>query len=362
MLKQYIKRLLSRDLAIDLGTANTLIYARGQGIVLNEPSVIAVDRFNGDIVAVGREAASILGREPRDVIVHRPIEHGVVADYDLAELMLRVFLRRVPRWGRLQAIIGMPSSATHVERRGLIEAATHAGASRVALVEEGVAAAIGADVLFYDSRARLVVDIGGGTTNISIVSSAGVIASHSISVAGLAMNRAIREHVRREHNLLIGEQSAEAIKIKLGAVMPMSEDQTCPVMGKSTLDNTPREIHVHADEIADALEKAIQTIIESVRLVISDLSPEISADLLETGIILTGGGSLLREMDTRFREEFLLPVMRAERPLEAVVLGAGYLLDHPSLLERFQVNDRIPAWQFESALDYTLEAQEADVY
>lgn len=353
MIWHRVRRLFRHGLAIDLGAVNTLIYSRGHGIILNEPSAIALNRFTGEVIAVGREARWMLGREPRDVGVHRPIQNGVVADYDLTEQMLRTFLRRAGygrHWPgrRLEAMISIPGSATHVERKALAAAAQRAGLSRVSLVEEGVAAAIGADALFRDSRARLVVNIGGGTTDLSLVSSAGVISSRSIDVAGLAMDQAIQEYVRRKYKLSIGEQSAEAIKIALGMALSTPEERTYQVVGISLIDHEPQEIHLYSGEVTDALQRPIQTIIDSIHQVMSEAPREVSMDVFETGIVLTGGGSLLRELDTRFRQEFLLPVVRAECPVEAVVLGAAYLLDHPALLERFQVSEKIPSWELET--------------
>ncbi|MBI3948899.1 MAG: rod shape-determining protein [Acidobacteria bacterium] len=365
MIWKQIERLFVRGLAIDLGTVNTLIYSQGHGVVLNEPTAIAVNRFNGNVIAAGREALTIMGREPRDVVVHRPIENGVVTDYNLAEQMLRLFLRcagqnRMASRRFYHMIVGAPNSATHLERRGIQDSALRAGAARVSLVEEGVAAAIGAGVLFQDSRARLVVDIGGGTTNISIVSSVGAIASHSVGVAGLAMDWAIREYIRQEYRILIGEQSAEAVKIQLGSALPNSENCSMRTIGKSLIDNAPHELEIYSDEIFHALDRPIRAIIESVRLVMGEVPPETSADLFATGIVLAGGGSLLRGLEERFRNEIALPVTRAERPLEAVVLGAGYLLDHPSLIDRFQISDEIPSWSLETEIDYTLAMQEVE--
>ena len=360
-----IKRLFGRHLAIDLGTVNTLIHSPAQGIILNEPSLIAVNRFNGKVIAVGKDALTLMGREPRDIVVHRPIENGVVADYDLTEQMLRTFLRRANRrrivpQRMYHIIVGTPNSATHLERRGVETSILRAGTARVSLVEEGIAAAIGAGVLFQDSRARLVVDIGGGTTNISVVTSSGAITSHSVDVAGLAMDRAIAEYVRQTYRVLIGEQTAEAIKIQLGAALPDSRNSSMPVTGKSMITSGPHLLDIRADEVFEVLDRPVRAIAESVRLVMSEAPPDVSADLLTTGIILTGGGSLLHDLDVRFRNEIALPVTRAERPLETVAIGAGYLFNHPALLERFLVNDEIPSWGLQSDIDYTLAAQELE--
>ncbi len=365
MIGKQIKRWFRRSLAIDLGTVNTLVYSPGHGTILNEPSLIAVNRFSGKIIGVGREAMTLMGREPRDVVVHRPIENGVVTDYDLTEQMLRAFLRRAGQ-NRIahrrftQLIVGTPNSATHLERRGVKISTEQAAAARVSLVEEGIAAAIGAGALFQDSRARLVVDIGGGTTNISIVTSAGAVASHSVNVAGRAMDRAIVEHIRQTYRVLIGEQSAEAIKIQLGNALPTPENKSILIIGKSLIDNAPHQLEIHADEVFSILDRPIRAIMESVQLVMGEAPPDVSADLFTTGIILTGGGSLLRNLDARLRGEIALPVTAAEHPLEAVVMGAGYLLDQPALLDRFQVSDEIPSWGLETDIDYTLAMQEVE--
>jgi rod shape-determining protein MreB len=365
MIGRNIKRLFNRGLAIDLGTVNTLIHAPGRGILLNEPSLIAINRFNGNVIAAGREALILMGREPRDVVVHRPIENGVVANYDLTEYMLRTFLRKAgQRWllpRRLyHMIVGTPNSATHLERRGVQVSVTQASAARVSLVEEGIAAGIGAGVLFQDSQARMIVDIGGGTTNISIVSSSGAISSHSVDIAGLAMDRAIADHIRQTYRVLVGEQTAESIKIQLGHALPGANHESMTIVGKSMVDNAPHQLEIDADEIFNVLDRLVRAISESVRLVMSEAPPDVSADLFTTGILLTGGGSLLRHLDARLREDINLPVTRAERPLETVALGAGYLLDKPELLERFLVNDEIPSWGLETQIDHTLAMREAE--
>ncbi|MBI4470836.1 MAG: rod shape-determining protein, partial [Acidobacteria bacterium] len=244
--------------------------------------------------------------------------------------------------------------------RGVVNAMTRAGASRVSLIDEGVAAGVGCGILSQDARARLMVDIGGGTTNISIVSGAGVITSHSLSIAGIAMDHAIADFIRHEHRVLVGEQTAEQIKKGIGAAYPTKDERTYPAIAKSMSDGSPQEIEIHADELVYALDKTLKTIINSVRLVIEESAPEVASDLYRTGITLAGGGSLLRELDVRFRHEFRLPVMRAERPLEAVALGAGKLLDMPAMSERFETREDMPTWELESAVDYTLAGQASD--
>lgn len=365
MIHRKIKRLFNRGLAIDLGTVNTLIYAPGRGIVLNEPSLVAINRFTGNIMAAGREALTLMGREPRDIIVHRPIEHGVVANYELTEHMLRIFLRKAGQHWLLprrlyHMIVGTPNSATHLERRGVQVSVTQASGAHVSLVEEGVAAAIGAGVLFQDMRARMIVDIGGGTTNISIVSPSGAISSHSVDIAGLAMDRAIAEYIRQTYRVLVGEQTAESIKIQLGRALPELERQSTTVVGKSMVDNAPHQLEIDSDEIFNVLDRLVRAISESVRLVMSEVPPDVSADLFTTGILLTGGGSLLHGLDARLQRDISLPVTRAERPLETVAWGAGYLLDKPELLDRFLVNDDIPSWGLETQIDHTLAMQEVE--
>ncbi len=333
---------------MDLGTANTLIYDRHRGLLLREPSVLAIHQDTGEPVAVGREALAMLGREPRDVVVRYPLRDGTVADERLAALMLATFLERahVRSFGRrLHVLIGIPSSATDIERAALREIARQVGADRVQLVEEGLAAALGIELTPPDGRARMIVDIGGGTTAVSIVSAYGVIAAHALRVAGAKMTEAILEFLRQHRAVTIGWQAAEEMKIELATALPLLADGRKRVLGKSVITGEVEEIEVTAAEIARAIERPIQIIINAVRSVIEAAPPDVAADIHELGIVLTGGGSLIRHLDDRLREELSLPVCRAERPLEAVIEGMAKLLEHPELPARRHADSHRPPWE-----------------
>jgi len=358
MIWERIERLLIQGYAVDLGTANTLIYSRAHGIVLSEPTAIATDKSTGDVVAVGREALNMLGREPREVTIHRPIQTGVVADYELTEKMLRCFLQQAlghkPRsWTFLELVMGTSSAATYIERRAIVDAAKRAGGFHISLVEDGVAVALSSGLLLQDPRACLIVDIGGGTTDISIVSPVGVIASRSLDVAGIAMDRAIGEYLRHHHHITVGEQTAEMIKITLGAALPMPHARSMQVAGKSLNNGSPREVTITSNEVFQVLDELLRTIINGVYLVLEQASPETAADLCRTGITLTGGGSLLRDLEIRFRNEFEIPVYRVENPLESVALGLGYLLEDGSLLDHFRVDENAVEWLNDAELIYS---------
>jgi rod shape-determining protein MreB len=334
MIWEKIERLLIHELAIDLGSTNTLIYSRNQGIVLAEPTAIATDKATGDVVAVGREAQEMLGREPRDITVHRPVRSGVVADYELTEKMLKHFiqqaLRRKPRsWTFLQLVIGTPSASNYIERRALADAARRVNGFQVSLVEEGVAAAIGSGTLFQDSQACLVVDIG------------------------IAMDQAISDYIRHEHHVVVGEQAAEMIKITLGAALPMSHNRSMTVAGKSLNSGSPQEVTITSDEVFHVLDGIVRMITEGVHRVLEQASPETAADLCKTGLTLTGGGSLLRDLDVRFRNEVELPVYRADNPLESVALGLGYLLEDERALNQFKIDENAAEWTSDAEMIYS---------
>ncbi len=347
-----VMHVLAPQVAVDLGTVNTLIYVRGQGIVLTEPTAIAVDRTDGRVVAVGREAMSMLGREPRDVVVHRPIRSGVVADYGLTEKLLRCLLEqalgyRMRAWIFPRLVLGTPSVSTYVERRALREAAHRAGGFHTTLIEDGIAAALGAGALARNGQASLIVDIGGGTTDVSLVTTAGLIAAYSLNVAGIAMDRAISEYVLKRHGVIVSEEMAETIKITLGAALPQTPSRQMTVAGKNAHTGAPCEIALTSDEVFSVLNGPVETILQGVRLLLERMSPETAADLCATGITLTGGGSLLRDLDVRFHREFGIPICRAESPLESVVLGLGYLLEEPIWLEHFQFEEDDVEWESE---------------
>jgi rod shape-determining protein MreB and related proteins len=331
----------SSDLAIDLGTANTCVFAKGAGIVLNEPSIVAVNNVNDQIEAVGAEAREMLGRTPGCITAIRPMRDGVIADFDAAEKMLGHFIRKAHRRRRFirpRLVIGVPSQITQVERRAVKDSAYRAKASEVHLVEEGMAAAIGAGLPITEASGNMIVDIGGGTTDIAVISLAGIVYSRSVRVAGNAMDEAITQYVRREHDLLIGERTAERIKIELGSASPLSSPKTLEVKGRHVLQGRPTTIILNDGQIREALAEPVRQIVQAVRDGLERIPPELSADVCDRGIVLSGGGALLQEMDVRLRAETGLPVQVAEDPLISVVLGAGKMLSDFNLLRRVSLD------------------------
>ena len=331
----------SNDLAIDLGTANTCVFARGAGIVLNEPSIVAVNNVNDKIEAVGTEAKEMLGRTPGSITAIRPMRDGVIADFDAAERMLGYFIKKAhPRrtFARPRVIIGVPSEITQVERRAVKDSAYRAKASEVHLIEEGMAAAIGAGMPITEAAGNMIVDIGGGTTDIAVISLAGVVYSRSVKVAGNAMDEAIINYIKREHNLLIGERTAERIKIDLGSAAPPVKQQQMEVKGRHLIQGRPATIVLNDGQIREALADPIRQIVQAVRDALERIPPELSADVFDRGIVLSGGGALLQNLDERLRKETGLPVQVAEDPLSAVVLGAGKMLSDFNLLRRVAID------------------------
>ena len=331
----------SNDLAIDLGTANTCVFARGRGIVLSEPSIVAFNTANAQIEAVGIEAKEMLGRTPGNITAIKPMRDGVIADFEAAERMLCYFIRKAHKGKRLvrpRVIIGVPSEITQVERRAVKDSAYRAKASEVHLIEEGMAAAIGAGMPITEASGNMVVDIGGGTTDIAVLSLAGTVYSRSVRVAGNAMDEAITQYVRKEHNLLIGERTAERIKMEVGSAAPLDKPKTIEVKGRHQLEGKPTTIVVSDGEIREALAEPIRLIIQAVHDALERIPPELSADIFDRGIILTGGGSMLKNLDKRLREETGLPVQLAEDPLSSVVLGAGKMLSDFDLLRRISLD------------------------
>jgi rod shape-determining protein MreB len=335
--------LFSNDLAIDLGTANTCVFARGAGIVLNEPSIVAVNNVNDQIEAVGSEAKEMLGRTPGCITAIRPMRDGVIADFEAAEKMLGYFIRKAHRRKnflpvRPRVIIGVPSEITQVERRAVKDSAYRAKASEVHLIEEGMAAAIGAGLPITEASGNMIVDIGGGTTDIAVISLAGVVYSKSVRVAGNAMDEAIANYVKKEHDLLIGERTAERIKIELGSAAPLSTKKTMEVKGRHVLEGKPTTITLHDAQIREALAEPVRMIVQAVRDGLERIPPELSADVFDRGIVLSGGGALLQKLDERLRAETGLPVQVAEDPLSAVVLGAGKMLSDFALLRKISID------------------------
>jgi rod shape-determining protein MreB len=331
----------SNDLAIDLGTANTCVFARGVGIVLNEPSIVAVNNTNDQIEAVGAEAKEMLGRTPGSITAIRPMRDGVIADFNAAERMLGYFIKKAhgrKRFIRPRLVIGVPSEITQVERRAVKDSAYRAKASEVFLVEEGMAAAIGAGLPITEASGNMIVDIGGGTTDIAVVSLAGIVYSKSVRVAGNAMDEAITQFVRREHDLLIGERTAEKIKIELGSAAPLFPPKQMEVKGRHVLEGKPTTVILTDQEVRDALAEPVRMIIRAVRDALERIPPELSADVCDRGIVLSGGGALLHNLDERLRTETGLPVQVAEDPLSSVVLGAGKMLSDFNLLRKVSID------------------------
>ncbi len=327
----------STDLAIDLGTANTCVFAAGRGIVLNEPSVVAFNTAQNRIEAVGSRAREMIGRTPRDLVAIRPLRDGVIADVEAAERMLTDFIRRASRrsgWLRPRVVVGVPAEITQVERRAVKESTLRAKASEVYLVDEPVAAAIGAGLPITEPTGNMIVDIGGGTTDIAVVSLAGMVYRKSVRVAGDEMDEALVDHMKKAHGLLIGPRTAEQVKIGIGSAAPLDEPMAMEVRGRHITAGLPKKIMVTDREIRDALKPTIDVIVRAVREALEKVPPELSADIYDRGVVITGGGSLLRNLDHRLREDTDLPVQVAEDPLTSVVLGAGRMLSNMNLLKK----------------------------
>ncbi|MEM7244872.1 MAG: rod shape-determining protein [Acidobacteriota bacterium] len=327
----------SADLAIDLGTINTRIHAREEGIVVNEPSLVARNTRTGAFESFGREAHEMLGRTPANIEAIRPLKDGVIANYEAAQAMLEAFIKKAHggrRFVQPTIVVGVPSGITQVEKRAVRDAVEAARAAEVILVEEAMAAAVGAGLAVEEASGNVIVDIGGGTTDVAVISLAGVVWSASIRVAGAAMDDAIVNHVRRNYNLLIGERTAESVKLQVGSAYPLEEPLSCEVAGRDLVEGVPCSQVVTDEEIRLALAESIAQIVEVVRTALQHTPPELSSDIAERGIVLTGGGSLLMHADQCLREVTSLPVSHAEEPLTSVVRGAGALLDQPELLGR----------------------------
>jgi rod shape-determining protein MreB and related proteins len=328
--------IFGRDLAIDLGTANTCIFAQGRGIVLNEPSIVAFNTRRGVIEAVGADAREMLGRVPPHITPVRPVRDGVIADFDALAAMLAAFLRKASRgeWLRPRLIIGVPTEITAVERRAVKESAVRVKASEVHLVDEPMAAAVGVGLPVADATGSMIVDIGGGTTDIAVISMAGVVYGRSLRVAGNSMDAAIEQYMRRTHKLLIGERTAEQIKMTIGSAAPLDAPLEMEVRGRHLSEGVPRTVRVPDWQIREALEEPVKAIVQAVLDALERVPPELSADIYDRGLVLTGGGALLARLDARLRTETGLPTQTAEDPLLSVVLGAGRLLGEVDLLKR----------------------------
>jgi rod shape-determining protein MreB len=332
--------LFSSDLAIDLGTANTLVFARGKGIVVNEPSIVAINKNTGEVEAVGKEAKEMLGRTPGNIVAIRPMKDGVIADFKVTERMLNYFIQKAHGRKVLvhpRIIIGVPSEITQVEKKAVTDSAYRAKASEVHLVEQAMVAAIGAGLPITEPSGNMVVDIGGGTTDVAVISLSGIVYSRSVRVAGNEMDDAIMQYLKRKYNLLIGERTAEQIKIQVGSAYPLDRPITMEVKGRNLIEGVPRTITIDDSEIREALSECIATIMNAIRVALERTPPELSADISDRGIVLTGGGAMIKSLDRRIREETGLPVSIAEDPLASVVLGTGKMLTDFKLLRRIAI-------------------------
>ena len=338
---QSILSLFSSDLAIDLGTANTLVYARGKGIVVNEPSIVAINKNRGEVVAVGREAKDMLGRTPGNVVAIKPMKDGVIADFKVTEKMLTYFIRKAHKRRVLvhpRIVIGVPSEITPVERRAVQDSAYRAHAREVYLVEQALAAAIGAGLPIEEPSGSMVVDIGGGTTDIAVISMSGIVYSRSVRLAGNEMDEAVMDYLKRKYNLLVGERTAEKIKIEIGSAYPLERPLTIEVKGRNLIEGVPRTVTINDSEIRGVLSECISVILNAIRVALEHTPPELSADICDRGIVLTGGGALLKNPDKRIREETGLPVSIVDDPLTAVVLGIGKMLSDFRLLRLVSID------------------------
>jgi len=341
----------SSDIGIDLGTANTLVYVKDHGIVLREPSVVAVQAGTNKVLAVGDEAKRMLGRTPSNIVAVRPLKDGVIADFEITEAMLRHFIEKVHGGRRFmkpkpRVVIAVPSGITEVEKRAVKDSADHAGARETYLVEEPMAAAIGVGLPVQDAAGNMIIDIGGGTTEVALISLAGIVFSRSVRVAGDELDEAIVQYMKRAYNLMIGERTAEEIKIKIGSAYPLNEETTMEVKGRDLVAGLPKTLTITSQEVREALLEPISTIIDSVRITLERCPPELSADLVDRGLVLAGGGALLRGLDRLLMEETGLPVHVADDPLSAVAEGTGKMLNEIEFLRKVAANDRY--WQSSS--------------
>jgi rod shape-determining protein MreB and related proteins len=344
MIFDWLAGMFSNDLAIDLGTANTLVYVKGEGIVMNEPSVVAVQRdMRGakQILAVGTEAKNMLGRTPGSIVAIRPLKDGVIADFEITEAMLRYFMEKAHNRRTMvkpRVIICVPFGITEVEKRAVKESAESAGAREVFLIEEPMAAAIGAGLPITEPSGSMIVDIGGGTTEVAVISLAGIVFSKSVRVGGDKMDEALVSFMKRKYNLLIGERTAEQIKIAIGTAYPDDDIETMHVKGRDMVAGIPKTIEVSSEEVREAIAEPVNMIVEAVRIALEQTPPELAADIVDKGIVLAGGGALIKNLDILLREETGLPIMIADDPLSAVVLGSGKALDQIDILSNVKLN------------------------
>ena len=326
---------LGRDIAIDLGTANTLIYVRGQGVVLNEPSVVALDVSDGKPVAVGHEAKRMMGRTPGHIRAVRPLKDGVIADFDVCEKMLRYFIQKVhsSRWSKPRMLICVPSGITGVEQRAVQDAAEYAGARKpVHIIEEPMAAAIGADLAVHEPSGNMIVDIGGGTTEVAVISLGGIVTAQSLRIAGDELDEALLAYLKKEFSLAVGERTAEEIKIQMGSAWPFEEEMTADIRGRDLISGLPRTISLSTDQVREAIAEPVAAIVDAVRTTLDKTPPELAADIMHQGITITGGGALLAGIDRRLAHETGMPINIANDPLYSVVIGSGRALENIEMM------------------------------
>jgi rod shape-determining protein MreB len=317
---------LGRDMAVDLGTANTLVYVRGRGIVLNEPSVVAINTNTGKIVAVGIEAKRMIGRTPGNIVAIRPLKDGVIADFDVTERMLRYFIQKVHKrrhFAKPRIVVAVPSGITGVEQRAVKEAGYQAGARRVYIIEEPMAAAIGAGLPVHEPTGNMVVDIGGGTTEVAIISLGGIVTSQSVRVGGDELDQAVISYSKKEYSLMLGERTAEEIKMAIGSAYPSADEPHAEIRGRDLVSGLPKTIVISAEEVRRAIEEPVNSIVDAVKTTLDKCPPELSGDVMDRGIALTGGGALLRNLTERLREETGMPIHMVDNPLDSVALGTG---------------------------------------
>ncbi|MDI6731947.1 MAG: rod shape-determining protein [Candidatus Margulisbacteria bacterium] len=327
----------SRDLGIDLGTATTLVFARGEGIILCEPSVVAIDKDTNKALAIGNEAKSMLGRTPANIVAVRPMRDGVIADFEITEMMLRHFITKSHNrsaFVRPRIVVGVPSGITGVEKRAVLDAAMHAGAREAYLVEEPMAAAIGANLPVSEAQGSMIVDIGGGTTEVAVLALGGIVVSKSIRVAGDEMDEAIVAHCRKNYNLLIGERTAEQIKIDIGSAYPLAEERTIEVRGRDLVTGLPKTLTLTSSEVRDALADPVTTVVDAVRMTLEKTPPELAADIMDRGIVMAGGGSLLRGLDKHLAQETDMSVYVVDDPISCVAYGTGKILEEIDTLKK----------------------------
>ena len=343
MLSKLLGAPFSRDMGIDLGTANTLVYVKGKGIIIREPSVVALKEGSSDVMAVGAEAKKMIGRTPGNITAIRPMKDGVIADFDVTEAMLRYFITRAHKRTRLvrpRIIVCVPSGVTEVEKRAVLDAAQQAGARKAYLIEEPMAAAIGSELPVNEPVGNMIVDIGGGTTEVAVISLGGIVSSRSIRIGGDEMDESIIQYIKRKYNIMIGERTAEEIKMEIGAARPEYLSESMEIRGRDLVSGLPKNIEINSEEISEAISEPVQSIVEAVKITLEKTPPELSADVMDFGIVLTGGGALLHGMDKLLSDKTQIPVHIADEPLDCVAKGTGIALEEIDSLKSVLISPK----------------------